>query len=178
MKKNIDQSLSKEIEELAQNLVPQILYHYKLSGEKITKGCNWYTSESYLKQVNYGDIAIADFTNMFDFSTLGFTNKFTHLIQELYPNNAIKPSGFYLYPKSGFMSWHTNSNMPCKRVYITYADQGNESFFRYWDGANIITDYDNGGITIREFDIPTLPNKFWHCVGSNCNRFSFGFKIL
>lgn len=178
MKKNIEPSLNESILELAEQVVPQILYHHKIAGEKVSKGSNWYTSKSHLNEVIGGDVAIASHNNLFDFSKLGFTSRFTYLIQQLYPDNAIKPSGFYLYPKTGFMSWHTNSDFPCKRLYITYADKADESFFRYWNGEEVITDFDNLGITVREFDIPELPEKFWHCVGSNCNRFSFGFKIL
>ena len=53
-----------------------------------------------------------------------------------------------------------------------------KSFFRYLENGEIITCYDNKGITIREFNIPRPPNFFWHCVGSKCNRYSFGFKII
>ena len=49
--------------------------------------------------------------------------------------------------------------------------------FRYKQDNDIITDYDNIGITVREFDIPALPEQLWHCVGSYANRFSFGFRL-
>ena len=53
----------------------------------------------------------------------------------------------------------------------------NKKIFRYLKNGEIVTSYDNKGITIREFDIPEPPNYFWHCVGSECDRYSFGFKI-
>tara|TARA_Y100000114_G_scaffold157150_1_gene187439 strand:+ start:2825 stop:3388 length:564 start_codon:yes stop_codon:yes gene_type:complete len=92
----------------------------------------------------------------------------------------IETSGHFIYPPTGYMGWHTNHTNPCIRLYITYATEDKKSFFRYRDmkTKKIITDYDDKGITIRKFFIP--PSKygyFWHCVGSMCDRISFGFRI-
>jgi hypothetical protein len=77
------------------------------------------------------------------------------------------------------MGWHTNSDVPGTRLYVTYVEQQDMSFFRYKDidTGEIVTDFDNQGITIREFCISDNPPYLWHCVGSECNRYSFGFRI-
>ena len=114
---------------------------------------------------------------LLSFSRNVISNNLTSLIQELYPNKKTKISGHFYYPKEGYMGWHTNWNSHGKRLYITYASEDKKSFFRYLKDGQVITCYDNKGITIREFDIPEPPNYFWHCVGSECDRYSFGFKI-
>ena len=100
-------------------------------------------------------------------------------VKQILNNNNINASGHFLYPKTGYMGWHTNYLNPCWRLYITYATEEQKSFFRYFDPITkqIITDYDNKGITIRKFFVPNKPPYFWHCVGSMCNRFSFGFRL-
>ena len=99
------------------------------------------------------------------------------VLEEVYPSTSISMSGSFYYPDTGYMGWHTNYQEPCKRLYMVYADMANRSFFRYQEKRKIITDFDDKGLTIREFDIPGKKPYFWHCVGSTCNRFSFGFRI-
>jgi len=120
-----------------------------------------------------------DDVNLISFQSLGITQKITHVIERMYPEKTIFASGFFLYPPTGYMGWHTNSNEPGKRLYITYTKEGNKSFFRYRnpDNNRIITDYDDKGLTAREFPIYDKPPYMWHCVGSNCDRYSFGFTI-
>ena len=94
-------------------------------------------------------------------------------------NGSYVPSGLYYYPPNGACGWHTNSNSPGKRVYLTYAEEGNKSFFRYYDNKNnhIVTKYDSKGWNINTFDIGCEDSdRFWHCVGSNTNRISIGFR--
>ena len=88
-------------------------------------------------------------------------------------------SGNFYYPPTGYMGWHTNCEAPGERFYITWASEDNKSFFRYYDDEKdeIITDYDDKGLTVRQFTIPTGKPYFWHCVGSECDRFSFGFLV-
>jgi len=76
--------------------------------------------------------------------------------------------GTFYYPPTGFMGWHTNVGSPGERFYVTWASEDNKSFFRY---------YDDKGLTVRRFTIPTGKPYFWHCVGSECDRFSFGFLV-
>ena len=89
------------------------------------------------------------------------------------------PSGFYYYPPGGACGWHTNSNSIGKRIYLTYAKEENKSFFRYYDNnkEDIVTKYDKKGWTINKFNIDNEKNLFWHCVGSDTNRISIGFKL-
>lgn len=94
------------------------------------------------------------------------------------PRNCLKNSGFFWYRPGDFMGWHTNANDPGTRVYVALSDQGT-SFFRYYnEGKGICTDFDGlNKVTIRKFS--TSPeDPLWHCVRSNCNRVSIGFKIL
>ena len=87
--------------------------------------------------------------------------------------------GSFYYPPTGYMGWHTNCGTPGERFYITWASEDKKSFFRYYDNEKneIVTDYDDKGITIRQFTIPKSAPYFWHCVGSECDRFSFGFMV-
>lgn len=167
MQKNTN--LNSKILTLAESIVPDIIYRSKLKGIKEVP--NW---ESHLEYDFSKDIPVSHDSYYIDFGSRN-TGKFMHIMKELYPNYNIIDSGHYYYPKTGYMGWHTNSNKPCKRVYIVYSD--GQSFFRYKQGNDIITDYDNIGITVREFDIPELPEQLWHCVGSYANRFSFGFRL-
>jgi len=72
---------------------------------------------------------------------------------------------------------NTNYKSPGKRLYVTYASEDKKSFFRYRDPETkeIITDYDDKGITTRQFYVPKKSPYFWHCVGSDCTRVSFGY---
>ena len=100
-------------------------------------------------------------------------------VKKLINNDNVIASGNFIYPPTGFMGWHTNYKIPCKRLYITYATEDKKSFFRYIDPLTkeVITDYDDKGITMRLFQVRSKPPYFWHCVGSDCVRISLGFKI-
>ena len=104
---------------------------------------------------------------------------FLPTIIKLVGTHHVSVSGHFLYPPTGYMGWHTNYKVPCKRLYITYATEDKKSFFRYIDplSKEVITDYDDKGITIREFDVTGRPPYLWHCVGSECMRLSFGYQI-
>jgi len=89
----------------------------------------------------------------------------------------VASSGQFWYPPGGYMSWHTNSEAPGWRLYITRADEPGRSFFRYRepDTGRVVTSYD-GDLDFRLFRIdPGIP--LWHAVYSETNRFSFGFLI-
>ena len=124
-------------------------------------------------------------TNMKDFSPFlehiksPVENQIIEILKRIYSAKSVFMSGSFYYPDSGFMGWHTNCLDPCKTVlYIVYADEDQKSFFRYEDEERkIITDYDDKGLTIRQFELKGEEPYFWHCVGSTCNRFSFGFRI-
>jgi len=169
-----------EIAYIVEKYLPKIQYHVKMLGTKTVEDWESRISEQSLKDTEADDRPVThDAVNLVDFSSLGITQKMTHIIQRLYPNQTVFSSGFFLYPPTGFMEWHTNSNEPGKRLYITYADEDKKSFFRYRDiqTSKIITDYDDKGLTFREFPVYNNPPYLWHAVGSNCNRYSFGYTI-
>mgnify|MGYP001208571129 CR=1 FL=1 len=101
----------------------------------------------------------------------------TEVLKRIFPDYELNQSGCFYYPKGGFMGWHTNHDTVEDRIYITYTEEDKKSFFRYYKDESIITDYDNKGITIRRFSVAGGPPFFWHCVGSETNRFSFGYRI-
>jgi len=181
---NIRKILSKddfeELKYIIEKNIPKIDYHAKISG---TKKCDTWenmVSENELLNVEKGNIALSrENANILSFSGLGITQKLIHVIERIYPQKTVFSSGFFLYPNTGYMGWHTNSNEPGKRLYITYVDKDKKSFFRYKDPVSrkIITDYDDLGFTFREFTVCDKPPYLWHCVGSMCNRYSFGFTI-
>ena len=91
----------------------------------------------------------------------------------------VEPRGQFYYPPTGYMGWHTNCGTPGERFYITWASEDKKSFFRYYDHEKdeIITDYDDKGLTVRQFKVTESEPYFWHCVGSECDRFSYGFLV-
>lgn len=140
------------------------------------------TSKEYLMQqmMDQGDIAVAEKRNLYNFKQMQVNDALIPFVQQMYPNLYIKSSGFFVYPANhGFMSWHTNSNAPGKRIYIAYAEQDCKSFFRYYDMHNkqMITSWDAQGINAREFQVDSQ-DLLWHCVYAECNRYSFGFRAL
>ena len=100
------------------------------------------------------------------------------MLKDKYKGEVVVSGQFY-YPPTGYMGWHTNCGDPCERFYITWASEDKKSFFRYYDYEKdeIITDYDDKGITVRRFHIPDRAPHLWHCVGSECDRLSIGFRV-
>lgn len=138
------------------------------------------TSREYLMQRMQGDVAVAEHRNLYNFKQMHVNDALIPFVQQMYPDLYIKSSGFFVYPANhGFMSWHTNSNAPGKRIYIAYAEQDCKSFFRYYDMHNkqMITSWDAQGINAREFQVDNQ-DLLWHCVYAECNRYSFGFRAL
>ena len=100
-------------------------------------------------------------------------------VDSLPQTNTPKPfhtSGRFLYPPGGCMGWHTNHDIPGHRIYISYAEEPNQSFLRYRDPetGEIKTDWDSGW-NIRMFETG-YRELFWHCVSSNTFRYSLGFR--
>jgi hypothetical protein len=172
-------SNEEEIAYIIKKHLSKILHNTALIGSK--EEVNWEDniSAESLTSVISNNVCVSHNCNLISFSKLGITEKLIHVMQREFPQSVIKPSGFFHYPKTGYMGWHTNSDSPGRRLYITYTDVGGESFFRYKDieSGKIVTDYDNAGLTFREFAVYEKPPYLWHSVGSNCNRFSFGFII-
>ena len=135
-----------------------------------------YTSDVYFSEVKNSDIPISKCKNLKEF-TPSIAVPIIRFLAELYPGCSIMPTGYFLYPITGYMSWHTNSDTIGKRVYITYVDQINKSGFKYFDGSEIVNSVDTEEITVRAFDIEK-EKPLWHAVYSNCNRYSFGFRVV
>ncbi len=95
-----------------------------------------------------------------------------------YYKKPIQHRGTYSYHPGSRCGWHTNSNSPGKRIYFTWTEEDNKSFFKYLDNETdqIITKYDKKGWHINEFIIPK-EGVFWHYVGSETCRKSIGFLI-
>jgi hypothetical protein len=75
------------------------------------------------------------------------------------------------YPPGGFMDWHTNSNNPGKRLYVSWSETGDSGMKWYRDGE-VIDDPDQPGWNARIFDTPQ-----WHMIYADCWRFSIGWKV-
>ena len=84
-------------------------------------------------------------------------------------------------PKN-YMGWHTN----CRKVkhkdyrlYFVWCDEDNKSFFRWRDSmGKIHTKWERKGWNLNWFQLGNCENPTWHCIYSNCNRFSIGFQVL
>lgn len=99
-------------------------------------------------------------------------------VYRMFPKHSVMLSGKFWYPQNGYMGWHTNSDSPGKRVYLNYSFEDKKSYFRYLDeDGSIKTSWDQKGFTMRVFDIGDTHDRLWHCVYSNTNRLSFGFRV-
>ena len=138
---------------------------------------------NWQKSLERGSFSDPIDTSYHDNSMKKFDMKITESIlkevKKLVKCSNVTASGRYIYPPTGYMGWHTNYKSPGKRLYVTYASEDKKSFFRYRNPKTkeIITDYDDKGITTRQFDITGKHPYFWHCVGSDCIRVSFGYII-
>lgn len=166
-----------QIKEIIGKNIPLINYHFNNANVKPRTDGTYYTSEEFIRNVK-DDIVIGEEKYYYNFNHLKITEKIYSLVEEIFPDYTPIVSGHFYYPKGGFMSWHTNSDKPEKHVYITYVDKPNESFFRSFVNDEIITDWDSDNINIRVFDIVDQEPYYWHCVYSNCNRYSFGFRLF
>ena len=128
MNKNISQDFEPyidEIKEISLKVLAEVKYNASLVG--LTENHDWdgFTSPEFLKRIK-SDIPNSPFNYYVDFGG-HIANKFMHILQKVYPDYDIHDAGYYYYPPTGYMSWHTNSNRPGKRLYITYST-GNSSF--------------------------------------------------
>ena len=105
-------------------------------------------------------------------------HQLTALIQYTFTDYHVRPSGQFYYPPDGFCGWHTNHNQNEERLYISYTPEKNKSFFKYYEDGKIITDWDDEIICLRRFKCPEKKPYFWHCVGSETDRISFGFRLF
>lgn len=89
----------------------------------------------------------------------------------------VVPSGHFWYPPGAYMGWHTNSEAPGIRIYVTHAEEPGRSFFRYREPASgrVVTALDDRW-NVRLFRV-SAQTPFWHAVYSDTNRFSLGYLV-
>jgi hypothetical protein len=87
------------------------------------------------------------------------------------------PSGHWWYPPGSAMGWHTNSDSPGWRLYVSHAREPGRSGLRYLhpETGEVVTCLDREW-DVRLFWIPREP-AFWHAVFSETDRFSFGYLV-
>ena len=175
-KETFPPATTREIKRIVKTEVQKIKFSAHKDG--VYRDPNWKEkiSKEALDTLMPEDIDGCREKNLYVFSR-GSSNKLLHIIKEKYPAKTIYSSGHFYYPPTGFMGWHTNCGTPDDHLYITYVEKGGESFFRYKEGDRIITSYDEEGLNIRSFSLSGTRPYFWHCVGSNCDRFSFGYRF-
>ena len=176
LKETYSTSIKDKIEKVIEPYIQDIKLQAKRVGKKPQEEWKDYLSEKALDSVVNEKIDIAEQKNLHRFSA-GISSKLLHFLKEIYSDKSIYTSGHFYYPPTGFMGWHTNYKMPEERVYITYASEQGKSFFRYLEGDKVITDYDDKGLTVRRFAVSSERPYFWHCAGSDCDRFSFGYRL-
>ena len=168
--------VKEKIRKIIEARTQEIKLHAKRVGTRPQEEWKDYLSEEALESVIDEDINAAKDSYLHRFSA-EISNKLLHILKEIYSDKSIYTSGHFYYPPTGYMGWHTNYKMPEERVYVTYASEKNRSFFRYLEGDKVITDYDDKGLTIRRFSVSSERPYFWHCAGSDCDRFSFGYRL-
>lgn len=160
-------SFEKAIERVVKNIDPYV---------NIDDRFDYFTSMAYLNKINSEDIFVGTNTNLKEFPVSNNMSLIRFLL-DIYPGHSIVPTGHFLYPVTGYMSWHTNSNLPGKRVYVNYVDVVGCSGFKYVKNGTLFDSVDTEHVTIREF-VPDEKDPLWHAVYSNCNRYSFGFRVI
>ena len=84
------------------------------------------------------------------------------------------------YKPGSYMGWHTNAEgYEAYRFYIVWCDEDNKSFFRVRDPetGEIITRWEKKGWNFNYFKLGNKEKPTWHCLYSDCNRFSVGFRL-
>lgn len=93
-------------------------------------------------------------------------------------NNAVK----MLYPKGGYMGWHTNANAPGYNLLLSWSETG-AGYFKYQDldDGKMVIAQDNPGWTCKVgyFGNFQEPDKMlWHCANAEHEeRVTLGYII-
>lgn len=172
---NVPKNYMDEIEDGILKYLPSILVNSKHVGVRTDP--EWHNNLTEEALQGKQELAISNNDNLISFERLYIHNKITPIVSRAFPEYRVRPSGFFHYPPTGYMGWHTNSDVPCKRLYITWASEAGKSFFRYKQDGVIHTDYDDEGLTFRLFNITDKPPYLWHCVGSETDRISIGYQL-
>jgi len=101
------------------------------------------------------------------------------LLAEIVPgvNGALTNSGRALYGPGGSMGWHTNEDLPGRRIYCNWSENEGTNFFRYRDpdSGEIVTLYEPAGWSLKSFYVPPRPGQLWHCLKAGSRRVALGF---
>ena len=182
-----------EVEKIIENMIPSIEHaknyamHDNDRKKTIVEVPEWkdkINRESLMELYNKKEpLDMNNTKNLFNYNvaTVGNAEQAENIRQVLRDRYSlpVQARGQFYYPPTVYMGWHNNCEAPGEIFYITWASEDKKSFFRYYDYEKdeIITDYDDKGLTVRQFKVPESPPYFWHCVGSECDRFSVGFLV-
>lgn len=100
-------------------------------------------------------------------------------LKKYYNAKNVMHRGTFYYPPNAECYWHTNADTPGKRIYLTWAEEDDKSFFKYYDNVKckIVTRYDKKGWNVNKFDIPS-DGFLWHYIATkDTKRKSVGFMI-
>ena len=176
LRETFDPGVSNEIKRIIEKDIGKIKSLARKEG--LAGALEWEreTSLAKLNSLKSRDVDVCETGNAYRFPKK-ISNQLIHIIKGLYPKKSVYTSGHFYYPPHGFMGWHTNYKVSDERLYVTFASEGGKSFFRYEKNGEIITDFDNKGLTFRRFSVSSVRPYLWHCVGSDCDRFSFGYRL-
>tara|TARA_Y100000361_G_scaffold154137_1_gene178349 strand:- start:3529 stop:4053 length:525 start_codon:yes stop_codon:yes gene_type:complete len=151
--------------------------YYSLCPEHYSGDAKTYTGYEYYLQIQKDiDTAEKSIYKRIELDQKEKVNIIKH-ISNIYPKASITQSGNFFYPENGFMSWHTNSGSPGRRIYLSYVEEANKSAFKYIQNNKEIISFDFVGWNMREFNV-TKNEPFWHCVYTSTPRMSIGFRVF
>ena len=87
------------------------------------------------------------------------------------------------YPENGYMGWHTNWNAPGLGILFSWSKAGDGCFKSYNDKTKNFEIYQDEvgwnvkGVYMRDKQQGLNLGNSWHCVDTNCERFSVGFLL-
>tara|TARA_B110000305_G_scaffold232666_1_gene287975 strand:+ start:1075 stop:1614 length:540 start_codon:yes stop_codon:yes gene_type:complete len=146
----------------------------------VRSNSQYYSSGEYYRDKCSQDIAEAELSILENITLKNKEkNSIVKALAKAYPKSSIIQSGNFYYPANAFMSWHTNSNTPGRRIYLSYSSESNKNCFKYIKNNKIIKDFDSEGWTGREFIVGDTPETFfWHAVDAVLPRISMGFRVF
>lgn len=110
-------------------------------------------------------------------------NKYEYELAELLRKHfkkVVHRRDWWWYKPKNWMAYHTNAEKETMwRVYFVWADESDKSYVNYYDRKNnkVITIWDKKGWNINYFKIGKIGEENPHCIWSDCNRVSMGFKV-
>ena len=119
-----------------------------------------------------------------DLDILETLNKFQSVYNELcYCVGGKHDAVVGYYPEDGYMGWHTNWDAPGLGILFSWSGSGNGYFHSYNDKTKNFEKYqDNVGWNVKGCHMKDKlegleTGNSWHCVSTNCERFSIGFLL-